>query len=282
MASTFFSMLFKIAKKDEADIDHKDFIVTEDQLHAIEVKKFICRQGRLVTKEEASQLVTVWGDKVGEGYRASEVVANLQISPRKLKKWIQDLETKEYIKIKKLVFTVYIVRFFRAGIELFYILRLFIRKENFVYHNDGDARGSPEKVMIIAPGCSGKSTFSAKKEYCGYVLYDDIGRTWDRTKGDYEEFRLSFLKNHSGKVCVLDPFYRISLFDNIHIAVVMPPKKNHLRNYKVRRKITGTFSMKQILNWRKEISQFALENNLQIFPDFETALIQLSQNNKNS
>ncbi|MCL0039488.1 hypothetical protein M1M85_00875 [Nitrospinaceae bacterium] len=186
IASAFFSMLLKMAKKDEVDIDQKDFIVTEDQLHAIEVKKFICCQGRLVTKEEASQLVTVWGDKVGEGYKASEIAANLQISQRKLKKWIQNLEIKEYIKIKikKIVFTVYIVRFFRTGMELFYILRLFMRKENFAYHNDGDARDSPEKLMILAPGCSGKSTFSAKKEYCGYALYDDMGRTWDRTKGD--------------------------------------------------------------------------------------------------
>ena len=275
-------MLLKMTKKDEDLIDQKDFIVTEGQLHAIEVKKFICCQGRLVTKEEASQLVTVWGDKVGEGYKASEIAANLQISQRKLKKWIQNQEIKESIKIKikKLVFTVYLVRFFRDGMELFYILRLFMKKENFAYHNDRDAPVSPEKLMIIAPGCSGKSTFSAKKEYCGYALYDDMSRTWDRTKGDYEEFRLSFLRNHSGKVCALDPFYRIRLFDNIHIAVVMPPKKNHLRNYKVRRKITGTFSMKQILNWRKEILQFSLENNLQIFPDFETALIQFSKHDK--
>ena len=38
--------------------------------------------------------------------------------------------------------------------------------------------------------------------------------------------------------------------------------------------------MKAILSWRNDILQYALENKLNIFPDFETALIQLSRSDE--
>jgi hypothetical protein len=270
------------------NFEQKDFIVTEKQLHSIEVAKFLCCQRRLMDKEEASQLANVWGDEVSEGYKASEIAKNIGISQRELKKWIQYLDIKEYItiKTKQLIFTVYIVRFFRALMELAYILKFKIINENFSYSEVQDTssalgKSASEKIMLVDPACAGKSTFSKKKKFYGYTLYDALDRVWDRVTEDYEEFRLSFFKNHPGKVCVVDPFYKVKIFADITVSVVMPPKKIHIRNYKVRRKITGTFSMKTILNMRKEILQFAAENNLKIFPDFETALTKLSKNQKN-
>jgi hypothetical protein len=270
------------------NFEEKDFIVTEKQLHSVEVAKFLCCQRRLIDKEEASRLTNVWGSKVSEGYRASEIARNIGVSQRELRKWIQYLDIKEYItiKTKQLVFTVYIVRFFRALMELVYILKFKIRNENFSYSEVQDKSSAmeesvPEKIILVAPACAGKSTFSKKNKFCGYTLYDALDKIWDRVTEDYEDFRLSFFKEHSGKVCAVDPFYKIKVFDGINVSIVMPPKEIHLRNYRVRRKISGTFSMKIILNMRKEILQFAAENNLKIFPDFETALTKLSKNQKN-
>ncbi len=261
------------------NFEQKDFIVTEKQLHSIEVAKFLCCQRRLMDKEEASRLANVWGGEVSEGYKASEIAKNIGISQEELKKWIQYLEIKEFIKIKtkKLIITVYIVRFFRVLKELAYILNLKIKNESFTYSENIDLSHAPNKIIIIAPACAGKSTFSKKKFFCGYTLYDALDKIWDRTTEDYEKFRLAFLKNHPGKVCVVDPFYKIRPVDDISVVTVMPPKEIHIRNYRVRKKITGTFSMKTILNHRKRILHFSAEKNLMISPDFETALIQISK-----
>jgi hypothetical protein len=265
--------------------NQSDFIVTENQLHAVEVIKFTLCQGKLVTGKGAEQLVTVWGDKASEGYKASEIAGYFKISQSDLKRHIQYIEIKDYLKlkIKSLIFTTCIVRHYRAVVELIYILQLKMKKESYSYSKIEDIQYYPSLLMAIAPTCSGKSTFSKKKKFCGYALYDslkkpnDLNKSWDRATGNYEDFRKSFLRDHPGKACVLDPFYNIRTSDGIYMIVVMPPKEIHLRNYKVRRKITGTFSMKTILKWRKSILQFAIENGLQIFPDFETALTQLSK-----
>ena len=282
MKSSFLRKLLTVIVGNMPDADQRDFIVTENQLRSVEVEKFLCCQRLLIAKEEASQLVNVWGDKVSEGYKASEIAKSIGISQGELKKWVQYLDVKEYaaIKTKKLVFTIYIVRFFRALVEYVYILKLMMKDEKFIYSKNEDISCVSKKIIIIAPTCAGKSTFSKKKKFCDYTLYDALDKSWDRTTVDYEEYRLSFLRNHPGKVCTVDPFYKIKLFDGILIAVVMPPKKIHLRNYKSRRKITGTFSMKAILSWRNDILQYALENKLNIFPDFETALIQLSRSDE--
>ena len=260
----------------------KDFIVTEHQLHAIEVAKFLACQRRPLPKEEASLLLTVWEEKVSEGYRACEIANNLGISRDELKKWTQYLEIKESIKTstKKLIITVYIVRAFRALMELVYIFNLQMKNESFAYTDNKKLLQVSNKIIIIAPACAGKSTFSKKKEFCGYTLYDALDKIWDRSTEDYENFRLDFLRKHSGKVCAVDPFYKIKLFDDISVITVMPPKKIHIRNYKIRRKITPTFSMKKILKYRKRILKFSTENNLNIFPDFETALVQISEQEK--
>jgi hypothetical protein len=278
----FLNKLLMMAKENRLNIEQNDFIVTEPQLHAVEVAKFLCCQRQPITGEEANQLSTVWGEKVSEGYRASKIAKNIGTSQRELKGWIQYLEIKEFIKIKtkKLIIAIYIVRFFRALKELAYILNLKIKNESFTYSENINLSHAPNKIIIIAPACAGKSTFSKKKEFCGYTLYDALDKIWDRSTEDYENFRLDFLRKHSGKVCAVDPFYKIKLFDDISVITVMPPKKIHIRNYKIRRKISPTFSMKKILKYRKRILKFSTENNLNIFPDFETALVQISEQEK--
>lgn len=141
--------------------------------------------------------------------------------------------------------------------------------------------GTPEKLLVTASGCAGKTTFSKKKNFCGYTLSDSLIKQYDR-KESFEDFQLSFWKNQADKICVCDTLFKFRFIDGVHTVVVMPPKRIHLKNYKVRRKITGTFSMKWILIWRKEILRFAGEHNLEIFPDFETALTLISRNKKNS
>ena len=135
MKSSFLRKLLTVIVGNMPDADQKDFIVTENQLRSVEIAKFLCCQRRLIAKEEASQLVNVWGDEVSEGYKASEIAKNIGISQGELKKWIQYLDVKEYaaIKTKKLVFTIYIVRFFRALVEYVYILKLMMKDEKFIY-----------------------------------------------------------------------------------------------------------------------------------------------------
>ena len=72
MVATFLRKLL-MAKGNRLNFEQKDFIVTEKQLHSIEVAKFLCCQRRPIAREEADQFVTVWGDKVSEGYKASEI-----------------------------------------------------------------------------------------------------------------------------------------------------------------------------------------------------------------
>ena len=296
MALQSFRMLLEMVAENWSD-DQEDFFISEHQAHIIDISMLVCCHGTLATKNEVTQLPKVWKNKTSaeilnqhwekkfppydksKGYRASEIAKNLGISLNEFKKWIQRLELKECITIetKKLVFTIYLVRCIRAVFEWVYILRFWLRKENIKYSTKENIPEQPEKLIIIASGCAGKSTFSKKRIFYGYTIYDDMRKIWDRTT-DFEDFRWPFLRNHAGKVCVLDPLFApMKFFDDIDVVVVMPPKKIHFRNYKVRRSITGTFSMKLILNWRRKILQLASDNNLQIFSDFETALIQLSK-----
>ena len=294
----FFRMVLEVVAEKSSDTDKEDFLITENQIHTLEIERWICCQGKVITHEKASQLANVWKDKdiVGildqhwskkynndegsKGYKASEIAQNLGVSLGELKKWIQRLELREYIilQTKKLVFTVYIVRFYRNIKELVYILLFLARKETFSYARKGEAGEIPKKLVVLASGCSGKTTFSKRKSFCGYTLSDSLIKKWrDRTKESLEEFQESFWRTHPGKICVLDNLFQFRFIKGVYAVVVMPSKKNHLRNYRVRRKKTGTFSMMWILKWRKDILQFTREKKLKIFPDFETALIAISK-----
>ena len=228
--------------------DQEDFFISEHQAHVVDISMLVCCHAVMATHDEVSQLSKEWKNKTTagilnqhwekkfanahhdklKGYRASEIAKNLGISLSEFKKWIQRLELKEYIIIetKKLVFTIYVVRFIRAALEWVYILRFWLRKEDISYSIKENIPEQPEKLIIIASGCAGKSTFSKKKVFCGYTIYDDMRRIWDRSI-DIEDFRWPFLRNHPGKVCVLDAlFVPIRFFDDISVVVVMPPKNS--------------------------------------------------------
>ena len=172
-------------------------------------------------------------------------------------------------------FIVYIVRGIRTGREFLYKLyyRLKVEKIPYVCVNSFDtSRKKTDKIIIIAPPCVGKSTFAKRKVYKGIKIVDDLHKCWDH-KTVYEEFRLSFLREHAGKICALDPFYNIHLESDIRYIAVLSPKEKVVEFYKSRReKAHYACTLKDILKRRRKILSFAIKNRLPIYPSFEAAL----------
>jgi len=182
-------------------------------------------------------------------------------------------EKKQAIIKKYLPFTIPVVRAIRTLREFAYRAHYNFRIEKIPYVRENPFHKTyNDKVIIVTPGCSGKSTFAKKNIYKGIKVKDDLYKYWDR-KGSYQEFRSAFLREYPGRICALDPFYKIKLEKEIQHIAVLIPKEKVIEYYKVRRgKAHYACILRDILKLRKEILSFAIKNEVPIYPSFEEAL----------